>query len=83
MMPAILLWFLGPIGRIVGIALIAVTAIGGVYVKGRIDGKSAYQAKLTRQLNAAIKKGNDAEAKALKKFDSDKELEDDGYERKD
>lgn len=82
-MPAILLWFLSPLGKIIGIVTICALAFGGVYTKGRVDGKSAYQAKLTRQLNAAIKKGNDAEAKALKKFDSEKELEDDGFERKD
>jgi hypothetical protein len=78
-----LAFLLGPIGRWLIVAVVAAGAIGGLYAKGRIDGKAAYQAKLTRQLNAAITKGNDAEAEALKKFDSEKELEDDGFQRHD
>jgi hypothetical protein len=78
-----LAFLLGPIGRWLLVGFAAVSAIGGIYIKGRVDGKASYQAALTRQLNAAIAKGRGAEAEALKKFDAQKELEDDGFERKD
>ena len=77
----ILAWLVGPIGRYVLIAAAVTAMLGGLYVKGRVDGKTAYQAKLTRQMNKAIAKGNQAEADALKKFDSDKEVENDGFSR--
>ena len=80
-MPAILLWFLGPIGRYVGIGIVAVSLIGGVYAKGRYDGKTAYRAKLEREIKTAISKGDAAREQALRKFDSNKEIEDDGNAR--
>lgn len=78
---AILQWFLSPVGKVVAIVVAVTVALGGVYVKGRIDGKAAYQAKLTREINTAIKKGDDARVDALKKFDANKEIEDDGFAR--
>ena len=77
-----LAFFLGPIGRWILVAVAVSGAITGLYVKGRIDGKAAYQAKIERQIKAATAKGQGAEAEALKKFDSQKELEDDEFERK-
>ena len=74
-------FLLGPIGRWLMVAVVAMGMLGGLYAKGRIDGKAAYQAKLTRQMNAAIKSGNAAEIDALKKFDSQKDIEDDGFAR--
>lgn len=76
-------FLLGPIGRYLLIGGVILSAIGGVYIKGRVDGKSAYQAKLTREINAAIAKGDAARSDALKKFDSNKEIEDDGFARPD
>ena len=80
-MPIFITWLLGPIGRWLIVAIVAAGAIGGIYAKGRVDGKATYQAKLTRQMNAAIKSGNQAEVDALKKFDSQKDIEDDGFAR--
>ena len=77
----IIAFFLSPIGRYVAIGLVAVTAIGGIYVKGRSDGKASYQAALSRQAAKAIAKGNSAEADALKKFDLEKDIPDDGFAR--
>ena len=79
----IIAFLLGPIGRWLMIGVVIAASLGGLYAKGRMDGKAAYQAKLTRQLNAAIAKGRGAEAEALKKFDSQKELEGDGFQRQD
>ena len=68
-MPAIILWFLGPIGRWVGIGAVILAALGGLYVKGRIDGRNSYKAKVERQINDAIKKGDAGRADALRKLD--------------
>ena len=80
-MAGILAFFLSPLGRWVGIGAIILTAIGGIYVKGRSDGKAAYQAKLTREINKSIEKGDRARTEALKKFDATKEIDGDGFER--
>lgn len=69
-MPAILLWFLGPIGRWVGIGLLIIAAIGGLYTKGRIDGRASYKAKVERQINDAIAKGDKGRADALRNLDA-------------
>lgn len=69
-MTAIIAFFLGPIGRWVGIGVIALMAIGGVYEKGRFDQRSYDKAKLQREISDAIEKGNDGAADALRKFDA-------------
>jgi hypothetical protein len=76
-------FFLGPIGRYLLIFAVVAAALGGLYAKGRVDGKAAYQAKLEREIKAAIDKGDTARSDALKKFDSNKEIEDDGFTRPD
>ena len=78
---AIFAWILSPIGRIVMIAFCTVILLSVIYVKGRVDGKASYQAKLTREINAAISKGDKARTEALQKFDNNKEVEDDGFSR--
>jgi hypothetical protein len=78
---SIITFFLSPLGRWVGIAAVALTFVSSVYVKGRMDGKAAYQAKLTREINKAIETGDRARAEALKKFDATKEITDDGFAR--
>lgn len=80
-MPAIIVWLLGPIGRWLMIGLTVLAVVGGIYAKGRIDGKASYKAKLEREIKAAITKGDTAREEALKKFDANKEIEGDGYER--
>lgn len=77
----IIAFFFSPIGRIVAIGVAALALFGGIYIKGRSDGKAAYQAALTRQANKAIANGNRAEAEALKRFDLQKDLTDDGNAR--
>lgn len=80
-MPVILAFFLGPVGRWVAIGGAILIALGGIYAKGRSDGKSAYQEKLKREIGIAIDKGDSARTEALKKFDSNKEIENDGFAR--
>lgn len=73
-------FFLSPLGRYFAIAGVAFALISGVYLKGRSDGKAYFQAKLTREINEAIAKGDRARAEALNRFDSMKDY-DDGFAR--
>lgn len=50
---------------------VIITLLGGIYVKGRHDGKLSYQAKVQREIDAAISKGDSGRAEALKKLDAD------------
>ncbi len=69
-MTAILAFFLSPVGRYIMGALAIVTIIGGIYVKGRHDGKLSYQAKVQREIAEAIQSGEAGRADALKKLDA-------------
>lgn len=82
-MTAILSFLLSPVGRCVAIGLVVLTALGGVYIKGRSDGKASYQAKVEREIKRAVDRGEKARADALRKFDSNKEIEDDEFMRRD
>lgn len=53
-MSAVIAFFLGPIGRYVGLALIASAVVGGIYAKGRSDGSAAAYATVERQQKRAI-----------------------------
>lgn len=44
--------------------------IGGVYAKGRHDGKLSYKAKIEREIADAINKGEAGRADALKQLDA-------------
>lgn len=68
-MTAILAFVFSPIGRWIIGGLSILVVIGGIYTKGRIDGRSSYKAKIERQINEAIEKGDSGRADALKKLD--------------
>lgn len=78
---SVIAFFLSPLGRWLGIGALILAAVTGIYLKGHADGKAAYQAKLTRQINKAIATGDRARAEALKKFDAQKDISDDGFAR--
>lgn len=59
-----------PVGRWIAGAGIILIIIGGIYVKGRHDGKLSYQAKVQREIAEAIQKGENGRASALKQLDS-------------
>lgn len=81
-MTAILTFIFSPIGRYAVIALVAVSAIGGIYIKGRSDGKTAYKSKIEREIKNAIDKGDAARERALRDFDASPDsLPDDGFRR--
>ena len=68
------------LGRAIIVCVVVAAVALGIYGKGRSDGRAAYQAKLTREINQAIAKGERARAEALKKFDATKDFTD-GFER--
>jgi len=70
MITAVVSFFLSPLGRYVAIGLAAVALIGGVYGKGRIDGRASYKAKIERQIKDAVEKGTDARDHSLRELDA-------------
>lgn len=68
-MTAILAFIFSPIGRWVAGALVVTGLVAGVYAKGRLDGRSSYKAKIERQINDAVQKGDAGRADALRKLD--------------
>ena len=59
-MPAIALWFLGPIGRYVAIAIAAAIAIGGIGARGYYKGYTHERDKWNESIRATDKKVDDA-----------------------
>jgi hypothetical protein len=81
-MTPILAFIFSPLGRYAIIALVAVGAVTGIYVKGRSDGRTAYKAKIEREIKNAIDKGDAARERALRDFDASPDsLPDDGFRR--
>lgn len=69
-MSLIISFFLSPIGRWVAGATAIILIIGGIYVKGRHDGKLSYQAKVQREIAQAIQTGDAGRADTLKRLDA-------------
>lgn len=82
-MMAVVSFFLSPLGRWIAGGAVIIAIFGGVYVKGRMDGRASYQAKIERQIQDAKDKGDTARENALRDFDAapDDELPDDGFRR--
>ena len=71
-----------PIGRYAIIAVVALSAVAGLYAKGRYDGRTAYKAKIEREIKDAIEKGDAARERALREFDASPDsMPDDGFRR--
>jgi hypothetical protein len=69
-MPALLLWFLSPIGRYLGIAALAAALAGGIYAAGAYNDHVAYTKKLEQEAVHAVTKADAARKAADKKFHS-------------
>jgi pyocin large subunit-like protein len=65
-----LAFFLSPVGRWLGGLAVVGLALAGIYAKGRYDGRTSYKAKVERQINDAIKKGDNGRADALRELDA-------------
>ena len=57
-MTAILAFVFSPIGRWIAGVGVVLLMLTGIYVKGRFDGRASYKAKIERQINQAIEKGD-------------------------
>lgn len=64
-MSAVIAFFLSPLGRYVGIGLVAAALLGGIYAKGRSDGSAAAYAKVERQQKRAIALANKARERLM------------------
>ena len=60
-----------PIGRWISIAVLAASALGGIYTKGQYDGRQAVKARINAEKKSAIEKGHQGTIDALKKLDTD------------
>lgn len=81
-MSAIIAFFLSPLGRYAGIAIVALGLTSSIYVKGRYDGRTSYKTKIEREIKNAIDKGDAARERALREFDAAPDsLPDDGFRR--
>lgn len=76
-------WLASPIGRYVLIALLAAGAVGGLYVKGRSDGRAACIAEGERDVLDTIERADDARAAADRRNADDGRLRDDDTFRRD
>ena len=80
MLVHVIAFFLGPIGRYVGLALLAAGLLSGIYIKGRHDGASservsAIAAAAEATANRLTEMGkNDAELRTMPKADLCREL---------
>jgi len=66
----VITFLLSPVGRWIAGALAILAIIGGIYFKGRMDGKGAYRSQVEREITDAVRKGNSAREKALRDFDN-------------
>lgn len=62
-----------------GGVVVGAYTVGGIHFS--VKAITAYQAKLTREINKAIETGDRARTEALKKFDAQKDIQDDGFAR--
>jgi hypothetical protein len=69
-MLAVLSFLLSPIGRVVGVAALALSLVGGIYAAGAYNDHRAYTAKLEKEAANAVDKANAARLAADKKFNS-------------
>lgn len=80
LLPTWLLWIIGPLGKYVALALIALAVYGAWDLKIRSDERSKIQHKEQVEKTHAINKSDKARARAVKRYDAGR-LRDDGFAR--
>ncbi len=65
-----LAFFLSPLGRYIGIGLLALLVVGGWGEKRYWDGRAAYKAKIEKEIDRAKQTGDAARERALRDFDA-------------
>ena len=76
----VLLWFLSPIGRYVGGALVVLSIVGVIYGKGRIDDHKQVVKEITQESTNDVKKSDTARTRAVKRYHAGR-LRNDGFAR--
>lgn len=76
----LILWFLSPLGRYVGLALLVSAFVGGIYVKGQHDEKVHIQETIIRESTKTITKATTARRAATERFDAGR-MRNDGFAR--
>ncbi|WP_287384967.1 hypothetical protein [Mesorhizobium sp.] len=64
-MGALLGMALSPVGKAVGVVLLAAALVGGVYVKGRADGRASVLSKLADDRITILKDGKKIDEQVL------------------
>lgn len=82
-MTALLGLLASPLGRGVAVALAAMALAGGIYLKGRSEGRAACIAEGERDVLNTIERANDARAAADRHNADDSRLRDDDTFRRD
>lgn len=68
-MGALTFFLFNPVGRIVSIGLIIVSAVLGIWTHGDLHGRKAMKIKIEQEKQEAILKGQQGAADALKRLD--------------
>ncbi len=79
-MPQLILWFLSPLGRLVGISTIVLAVFGYVYGRGHHDATVSIKETTQRESTKAVSKADAARRDATQRFDAGR-LRDDGFLR--
>lgn len=82
-MTALLGLLASPIGRYLLVAFLAAVAVGGVYLKGRSEGRAACIAEGEKDVLRTIERADDARAAADRRNADDGRLRDDDTFRRD
>lgn len=69
-MGALTFFLFNPVGRLVSIGLIIVSAVLGIWTHGDLHGRKAMKAKIEQEKQEAIARGQQGAVDALKKLDS-------------
>ena len=69
-MGVLLFFIFNPVGRLVSIGLLIVSAALGIWTHGDLHGRKAMKLKIEQEKQDAILKGNKGAADALKKLDA-------------
>lgn len=79
---SIIAFFLSPLGRWIGGALLVVAIAGGIYGKGYFDGKANVQARWDAAVQAAIERGANARVDAERDVGAEPDgVRDDKFDR--
>jgi len=74
-------WFLSPIGRWFSLAGVAIAAIFGAYVKGRVEASERLRRKQAEDSNRRLRDAIEADSRARERIARGELRNDDGHRR--